>query len=422
MMVFWSSVSTNPDVLVVGGGVVGVCVAHFLAERGARVTLLERGQVASGCSYANAGLIVPSHSVPLAAPGVVGKALRWILNPDGPLYVRPRLDPALWGWLIRFGAACGEDRARAAIPLLRDLHRASVGLFERLAGGECGFERKGLLLVYRTEEGFREGLEEAALLAESGLASASLGADEARARVPRLRSGLAGAIHYPEDAHVNPLAFVQRLAAEAERRGVVVKTGVEVRGFEVSEGHIARVLTGAGEFRPDQVVLAAGAESPAVTRDLGLRLPIQPAKGYSVTMRGPEPPLPMPLLLMDSRVAVTPLGPRLRLAGTLELAGHDRSINARRVEAIRRAAREALEGLEALPEAEVWAGLRPCTPDGLPILGRPAVLSNLVVAAGHAMIGLSLGPITGLLTAQIVCGEAPAIEIHALRPDRGWST
>lgn len=410
-----------PDVLIVGGGVVGVCSAWFLAERGARVTVIDRGEVGSGCSYGNAGLVVPSHSIPMATPGVMSKALRWMWNPESPFYIKFRWDLELWSWLWKFRGACSEEPMKRAIPLLRDLSRASVALYDRLAameGMDFAYARKGLLLVYRSEEGLHEGREEARVLSEWGLPSRVMDAEEARRLVPTLRPGVAGAIHFPEDAHMDPIRFVRGLARACEAKGVAFRTGVEVTGFEVEGGRIALVRTTAGEVKADEVVLAAGSWSPGVARDLGHRLPIQPAKGYSVTVRRPEGVPELPLLLMESKVAVTPMGPHLRFAGTLEMAGLDLSINERRVAAIRRGAAEYLEGTEGLEHVETWRGLRPCTPDGLPIVGRSSRIGNLIFATGHAMIGLSLGPITGQLVADLACGAPPSINIQALRAER----
>lgn len=405
------------DVLVIGGGVVGVSSAWYLASRGRGVTLLDRGGIASGCSHGNAGLVVPSHSIPLAAPGVLGKGLRWMCDPGSPFYIKPRLDLDLALWLWRFVRSCRRDRVRRAIPLLRDLSRASLALFEALAvGTEFGLTKRGLLLVYRSARGFEEGREEAHVLSEAGLAVRVLEAP--RDLVPALREGTAGGVHYLEDAHLDPLRFVRQIAARAERKGVEILTEAEVLGFGRSRGRIETVRTRRGDFRPAEVVLAAGSWSPQLARGLGLRIPIQPGKGYSVTAPSPPDPPRIPLILCEARVAVTPIGNLLRFAGTMELAGMDLSINRRRVEAIRRAARKYLSGADGLESAEVWRGLRPCTPDGLPVLGRPAGFANLIVAAGHAMIGLSLGPVTGLVVSQMACGERPPFDLSLLSPDR----
>jgi len=409
------------DVLVIGAGVIGVSAAYFLALKGRAVTVLEAGEIASGCSYGNAGLVVPSLSVPLAAPGVVAKGVRWMFKPDSPFYVKFRWDRDLLSWLWKFRASCREETARRSIPVLRDLHRASALLFDeltRLEGMDCAYARRGVLGVFRTEKGFAEGRAEAELLGEFGLASGLLDASSARALVPALRPGLAGAIHYTEDAHLEPAAFVRTLARHAERHRASFVTHTEVLGFRLSGRRIVAVHTPRGDFLPEEVVLASGSWSPALARGLGLRLPIQPAKGYSIGLASPPTPPAVPLLLAEAKVGVTPMGRFLRLAGTLELAGLDFSVNERRVQAIRHGAREYLDGLDSLRELEVWRGLRPCTPDGLPILGRPRTVENLVLATGHAMIGLSLGPVTGKIVTEIVAREQPSFEVGPLAPDR----
>ena len=406
------------DVLVLGAGVIGVASAHYLAARGRKVTVLDAGGIGSGCSHGNAGLAVPSHSIPMAQPGMIARGMKWMFHADSPFYVKFRWEWALFSWLWKFHAACREDRMRRAIPLLRDLSLASVRLYDELAGPDCHYGRRGLLLAYRTPRGYEEGLHEARLLAEFGLASNAMDGPAARALAPSLRDVLAGAIHFPGDAHFDPALFVSGLAAKASTAGATFRPETEVRGFEIAGRRIAAVRTSTGDFAADEIVLATGSWSPSVARGLGLAIPIQPAKGYSITMKAPASPPPLPLLLMESRIAVTPMGLNLRLAGTLELAGLDLSINERRVEAIRRGAREWLDGLDGLPELEVWRGLRPCTPDGLPILGRPAAYDNLILATGHAMIGMSLGPITGKLVAEIASRERPSIDVAVLSPDR----
>jgi D-amino-acid dehydrogenase len=405
-------------IVIVGGGVIGVCAAHFLVERGRKVTVLDSGAVGAGCSYGNAGLIVPSHSIPMAAPGMISKGLKWMFDPESPFYIKFRWSLDLWRWLWRFRSACREDAMRRAIPLLRDLSMASVRLYDELAGPDCHYGRRGLLLVYRTPEGLEEGRHESELLRSYGLESKILDEPALRALVPMLRPGLAGAVHFPDDAHLHPAKFVEGLARKAAARGAVFRENIQVVGFERSGARITKIRTSQGDLDAEEVVLAAGAWSPAVARELDLRLPIQPAKGYSLTFKSPPSPPELPMLLMEAKVGVTPMGPVFRFAGTLELAGMDFSINERRVAAIRRGASEFLEGTDSLELLETWRGMRPCTPDGLPIVGRPAPLENLVLATGHAMIGLSLGPITGKIVADLVERKSPEIDVSTLSPSR----
>jgi D-amino-acid dehydrogenase len=409
------------DTLIIGGGVIGVCAAYYLAEQGRPVILLEKGEVCDGSSYGNAGLIVPSHAVPLAAPGVWTQALTWLLDTESPFYVKPRLNLELIRWLWQFRAACNENQVRRVIPVMIALNLTSDELFRELAGLaglHFDYEHKGGLYLFNSRHGFEKGVEEARLLRAFGLDVQVLDATGVRQMEPNVLPSVVGGVYYSEDAHLVPDRFVKELARLAENRGVCLRTRTEVLGFETSGRRISTVVTTRGTFRPAQVVLAAGAWSPAVARDLGLRLPIQPAKGYSLTFKRPPTAPRVPLHLTERKVGVTPMGDMLRFGGTLELAGLDLSINQRRVDAIRRAAGEYLAGLEDLELIEIWRGLRPLTPDALPIIGWSEAVENLVVAGGHGMLGVSLGPITGKLVSQIVVGQMPAIDLKPLRPGR----
>ena len=418
---------SSADVVIIGGGVIGVCTAYYLAEQGARVTLVEQGQIAAGSSYGNAGLIVPSHSIPLASPGALASGLKWMLDPESPFYIKPRLDFALVDWVLRFALACTPGRMRQSIPVLRDLGRASSALHKELAaldgaGANTGYAQTGLLMLYNTARGLQDGCEEARLLQEFGVTSEVLDGGQARKLEPSLSPETVGGIFFPGDAHFTPGNFMRGLARQVEQKGVRLQTETQVLGFETAARRVTLVHTTHGDIEPGQVVLAAGSWSPSVARELGFKIPIQAAKGYSITVKRPAASPTIPLLLGEARVAVTPMvsadGPVLRLAGTLELAGFDFSVNPRRVNAILRAARGYLGGMEDLELVEIWRGLRPCTPDGLPIIGRPPSLENVIVAAGHATVGMSLGPITGKLVAQLVSGETPALDLAPLRPDR----
>ena len=415
--------------LVIGGGVIGVSSAYYLARAGFDVTLVEKADIAAGSSYGNSGLVVPSHAVPLAAPGVLWKGLKWMRDPESPFYIKPRLDWSLVKWLWRFGAACTPAHVRRAMPVLRDLSVASLALYRELAalpGLAFGFHQDGAMAVYRTEKGYEDAIHESRLLAEAGIPTKLLDGLAARAAEPSLLHGVVGGLLFPEDAHLVPDAFVTGLARVAEGLGVRIRRATEVLAFR-TEGQGRRIVaveTTRGRLEANTVVLAAGSWSPGLARSLGLDVPIQPAKGYSITHEsptdGPQGPK-IPLLLSEVRVAVTPMGDRLRFGGTLELAGLDLAVSRRRVAAIARGARRYLAVSDHLPVVEIWRGLRPCTPDGLPIIGRPRRLENLVFAAGHAMIGMSLGPITGKLVSELVAGETPAVpagHVSAVSPDR----
>ncbi len=408
--------------VVIGGGVVGVTSAYYLARAGVEVTLLEQGDIAAGSSYGNAGLLTPSDSVPLPAPGVLTKGLAWMLDPESPLYIPPRPDPALLSWLWRFRAAANTRTFEQHLPVLQRLSRLSLSLTRDLVREEaldCHFHEGGLLLLYRTASGFREGQHLAEYVRRFEIASEVWDADKVRARVPQVREDVVGGVYYRADAHVDPAAFVRQLAERLPRYNVRVQTRTEVLGFRLKGDRIVAVESTRGDFGGDVFVLAAGAWTALLARQVGLTLPIQPAKGYSITVRRPSEFPELPLILDEAKVAVTPMGDRLRFAGTLELAGHDLRINRRRVLAIRRAVGRYLAlDPDAQPLVELWRGLRPCTPDGLPIIGWAPRPVNLIVAAGHCMLGMTQGAATGKLVADLVAGRTPDLDLEPFRVDR----
>ena len=413
--------NTKPDVLIIGGGVIGVCSAYYLAEKGVQVTLIEKDEIGSGCSYGNGGLIVPSHAVPLASPGALGDGLRWMLDAESPFYIKPRWDLNLFRWLARFVLASTHARMERSIPVLRDLLFASGALYEELSkkgGFDFGFEGRGSLLVCLSKEALERERRETHLFEQFKIPVSMVNREEALELEPALSLSIAGGVFYPRDGKIDPHRFVVGLAEKAQGLGTQVWTKTEAMEFESARGQITKVHTTRGEFTPKQVILASGSWSPGVARALRLRIPIQAAKGYSVTVENPPVTPKLPLLFSEARVVVNPLGHALRIAGTLELAGMDFSFNSRRVRAIQQSSASYLPGLAEAKVIEIWRGLRPCTPDGLPIISRVKRFENLIVAAGHAMLGMSLGPITGKLVSQLVHAEKTEVEISALSADR----
>jgi D-amino-acid dehydrogenase len=342
-------------------------------------------------------------------------------DPESPFYIKPRLDRELLRWLWRFRAACTGQHLARALPVLRDLSYASLALYRELAnlpGLDFGYLERGALQVFRTAKGLAEVAQAVEVLAGAGIDARLVDQAEAHAIEPALAPSVVGAVLFREDAQLIPGAFVTGLAQVAEKLGVSVRRQTEVIGFRRAGERIVTVETTRGDFEADEIVLAAGSWSPGLARALGLRLPIQAGKGYSVTYRRPPDGPRLPLLLGEARMAVTPMGDTLRFGGTLELAGLDLSINRRRVDALTRSARGYLPGAERFERLETWRGLRPCTPDGLPLLGRTAGCANLLVATGHAMVGMSLGPVTGKLVAQLAAGQPPELDLSLLAPDR----
>ena len=406
------------DVIVIGGGVIGVCAAYYLLKEGRKVTILERDKVCSGSSYGNSGLIVSSECIPIPRPGVVMRALRWMLDPESPFYIKPRLDPKLISWLWQFRAASARERVLRATPVLLELCQASLALYDELVAQEvleCGYAHSGLLVLYRSHREYEEGLEEADFLQECGLQMRRMTGSEIHDMDPAVRPDLAGGVHYPEDAKLNPSEFVFGLASRVREMGATIQEGTEVVEIDTSSTKTITVSTTTLDYQADHVVLAAGSWSPGLVRDLRPNLPIQPAKGYSVNFKRPTNLPKQPMILSEAKVSINPMGSMMRIAGTLELSGLDLTINPRRVNAIARAADDYLIREEGdLPPEDAWSGLRPVTPDGIPVIGHAESRSNLIVASGHAMLGMTLGPVTGKLVAELASEQTPTVDLAPL--------
>ena len=410
-------------VLIVGGGIIGLSAAYYCRNNGWRVTLVERQPAQrDGCSYGNAGMIVPSHFVPLAAPGMVSLGLKWMWNPESPFYLRPRCSWDLISWSWRFWRSCTRKHVERSAPLLRDLNCASRERYEQLAGelGDFGLTKNGLLMLCKTARGLHEEAHMAEQAQTLGIPAEVLTREDLKTREPELEITVEGAVYFPLDAHLAPHRLVPLLQARLEAMGVQFVWDTEVTRGELSTGKITRLMTSKGDFAADEYVLCGGIWSTGLAKSLGIQLPMQAGKGYSLTHPNP-PVLPrMCSILTEARVALTPMRGALRVGGTMEVAGIDESIAPRRVQGILKALPDYYPQYrpELFAGIKPWVGLRPCSPDGLPYLGRSRKVSNLVLACGHAMMGLSLAPITGQIVARLATGEPAGFDLRLTEPDR----
>lgn len=410
-------------VLIIGAGIVGLSSAYYLQKQGHQVTVLDKGEVTDSCSFGNAGMIVPSHFVPLASPGMVQQGIRWMFNSKSPFYVRPSADLSLINWGLKFLKSANSGHvARSAVPL-RDLSLLSKQLFERLAA-EPGFEfelkNNGILAFYKTEKVAEEEAHLAGKAKELGLDMGVLNAAECQLLQPELQLDVLGAVHYRCDGHLYPQKLMGALVHYLEHNGVNIVRGSEVSRIEQNGKEITKVFTGERAWKADHYVLASGSWSPAVAKMMDIRVPLMPGKGYSFMESEPEQRMTIPALLCEARVAITPMNGSIRYSGTMELDKINQRVNMQRVKGIVEAVPKYFSNLHPqLPAAEqVWFGFRPSSPDGLPYIGHSAKLKNLVVATGHGMMGLSLGPATGALVSQLISGQQTDIDIKAFSPSR----
>ena len=418
------SADMSKSVLIIGGGVIGLSTAYYCAKHGHRVTLIDRNpEERDGCSFGNAGMVVPSHFVPLAAPGMVALGLKWMWNPESPFYIKPRLNWELMSWAWKFMRAANAAHVARSAPLIRDLSFASRDCFEELEtlpGNDFGLVKKGLVMLCKTQHSLDEEAVYAQRANELGVPAEVLDAKGVAKLDPDVTMDVAGGVYFPKDCHLSPNRFMAGLKRQCDAMGVKFRWDTEVEGFTLDGSRVCGIKTKAGEFTADEVILCGGSWSPGVARELGLKLPMQAGKGYSLTLAKPRELPQICSIFTEARVAVTPMGDTLRFGGTMEIAGLNEDINPVRVRGIIKSVSkyypkfspQDFEGIQP------WRGLRPCSPDGLPYLGRTAKFKNLIIATGHAMMGLSLGPITGRLVSEIVSGEKPSIPIDLLNPDR----
>ncbi|MCZ6710551.1 MAG: FAD-dependent oxidoreductase [Gammaproteobacteria bacterium] len=400
--------------IVIGGGLIGCSCAWYLLKRGWHVTLVERDRIGSGASHGNCGFICPSHALPLSGPGVVAKTLPQVLKFDAALAIPPRFDLSLWKWLYRFTRECTIDRMMHAAVARNALLASSMSLYRDFIASECvecEWQDRGLLLVYKSARDFDHYAATADLLQrEFSIQATPYPGESVRQLEPTLREGMAGGWHFPGDAHVRPDRLMSGLKTAIESRGADIREHVEVSSFRIEAQRVTAVETSTGAITAELVVLATGAEAPRFAKLLGCRIPIQPGKGYSLTMPPLQNPPRIPMIFEEHHVAVTPLDSAFRVGSTMEFTGYDRTLKRRRLALLRRSAEEHLaEPLPATVE-EQWTGWRPMVYDGLPCIDRAPGAKNVIVAAGNGMIGLATAPATGKLVAELASNDEPHLD------------
>lgn len=408
-------------IVIIGAGSIGLTTAYYLLQEGYDITILDKNGSPGGCSWGNAGMIVPSHFIPLAAPGVVKQGVKWLFNPESPFHIRPSVDPRLAGWLLRFYRSSTHRHVLDSMELLGRLNLESRNLFEQLSAiFDTGFSAAGLLIMANTRKGLTEEMEIVKLAPRAGIMAEALSVSEIEKMQPGIHLNITGGIYFRQDASINPALFLSGLSDYLTGNGVRIVYNAEVTGFIIQNREISTIITGAGDFRADEVVLAAGAWSPHVTATLGVSLPVIAGKGYSITLTEPPGQLTVPAILSEARIAVTPMGETLRFAGTMELSGTDITISRRRVKGMISNIAAYLPDFrnEQFADKDTWVGLRPVSSDGLPYIGRFAKYHNLIAATGHSMMGISLSPVTGKLVEEIVSGKPHSIDISRLSPAR----
>ncbi|QTD37337.1 FAD-dependent oxidoreductase [Polaribacter batillariae] len=407
---------------IIGGGIIGLCAAYYLLKDGHEVTVIDQSNMNSGASYVNAGYITPSHFIPLAAPGIITKGLKWMFDARSPFYVKPRLDIDFLKWSLAFKKAATKAKVEKAMQPLLNINLLGRDLYEDLKKSNdfnFHYQHKGLLMLYKSNKVGEEEWKIGKKGIQKGLKVEHLSNNEVEKLQPNTNLNIKGAVYYHSDAHMTPNIFMKEMISYLDKNGVVFYKNETVKDLHISSEKITSIKTDKREIAVDEVVLAAGSWSSHITKKLGLKIPIQAGKGYSINVKK-DTNITIPAILCEAKVAVTPMEGFTRFAGTMEIAGINSTINPKRVDAIANAVKKYYENIAISTEEKEHAtcGLRPCSPDGLPYIGKSNTCKNLTIATGHAMMGWSLGPATGKLVSEIIAEKKTSVAITVFHPDR----
>ncbi|MEP7256163.1 MAG: FAD-dependent oxidoreductase [Ferruginibacter sp.] len=410
-------------ITIIGGGVIGLCSAYYLQKQGYEITIIERGDITDGCSFGNMGYMSPSHFVPLASPGIIAEGLKHMLSSSSPFYVKPRLNRDLMQWGYHFWKSSNAATVKKNAPHLNDLLQLSRRLINEMRneiGDTFNMEEKGCLMMCKQQKTLDHEFHLADDAEKFGLKVDRLNAQQVQALEPDVELNVAGAVLFKDDCHFNPGKMMLALKNHLVNKGVKFQLNTTVTGFEKSNNKISSVITDKGKFDADEIIIATGSWLPVLAKMMGIKLLLQPGKGYSHTYQHVEKNIKYPAILVDGRCAITPWGHQLRIGGTMEISGINNKVLVKRMQGIYDSAKIFYPGLKIdfPPTDKIWNGLRPVTPDGLPYIGRVSKYENVIFAGGHAMLGISEGTGTGKLVCEIVEHKTASIDMSAFGPER----
>ncbi len=416
---------SSESIHIIGGGIIGLCSAYYLNQTGYRITVIDSSDISDGTSFGNAGMIVPSHFIPLAAPGIISKGMRWMFDSKSPFYIKPRLNFELMQWLWKFYRSCNKGHVTNSIYLLRDYNELSKELYRNLAkelGDQVDFQERGLMILAKTQQALAEERMVASLAQKIGILTEELNLSAIQRKNPDTEVDVLGGVWYPGDAQVYSNQFMILLVNYLKKAGVKFKINSQVIDLNVHHGKVTNIKLASGEnIQTNQVVMAAGAWSKVLLNRIGIKILLQDGRGYSITIPNAHSRPTIPSILSEAKVAMTPMGDDLRITGTLEISNLSTKINSKRVQGFLEAVPEYFPSIvpnPLPPREQIWTGYRPCSPDGIPYMGGSSKYSNLVVATGHAMMGMSLGPASGKLVAELIDGKETSIPVKQMHPER----
>nr|WP_299032095.1 FAD-dependent oxidoreductase [uncultured Tenacibaculum sp.] len=412
----------NKEIIIIGGGIIGLSSAYYLQKEGHKVTVIEKSNFSSGASFANAGIITPSHIVSLAAPGMITKGLKWMLSSTSPLSIKPRLDFDFLQWAWYFKKSATHKKVAASIPIIKDINLFSKELYEEIKTSkdfDFHYQHKGLMMYYKTDKMGEEEWNVGKLGIKEGLKVELLTQEETQKLEPNIQLNIKGAVYYHSDAHMTPSEYMKQLKLYLEQNNVTFLSNEEVLDFHISNDIIKSISTKNNTITADEFILTTGSWTQKLAKKLGINIPVQAGKGYRINVKN-DTGITIPAILTEAKVAVSPMNGFTRFGGMMEIAGINNKVNKKRVHAIVDASKSYYNNLNINQKEidNVETGLRPCSPDGLPYIGRLSKIKNITVAAGHAMMGWSLGPATGKLVSEIIDNKKTSLDITPFNVER----
>ena len=412
----------SKEVLIIGGGIIGLCSAYYLQKSGHKVTIVDKSDFSSGASYVNAGYITPSHIISLAAPGMINKGIKWMFNPESPFYVKPRLDYDFLQWTWLFKKSSTKQKVENSIKTIKDINLLSRKLYEEIKSSndfDFFYKHKGLLMCYQTNKAGEEEWKTGRRAIKEGLRVENLTKEQVHKIEPNADLNIKGAIYYHSDAHMTPDEFMPQMKTYLEKKGVTILSNEEVLDINITDDKVTSVKTDKQKIITNEIIIATGSWSQKLIKKLNTTIPVQAGKGYRINVTK-NTGITIPAILIEAKVAVTPMNGFTRFAGTMEIDKINNKINPRRVNAIAKAGEQFYNGLkiDKIDKDNAQCGLRPCSPDGLPYLGRLSKIKNVTIATGHAMMGWSLGPATGKLVSEIISDQKTSLNLHPFNPNR----
>lgn len=412
----------SKEIVIIGGGIIGLCSAYYLQKEGHKITVIDKSDFSSGASYVNAGYITPSHIISLAAPGMINKGIKWMFDSKSPFSVKPRLDYDFLKWIWLFKKAATKKKVESSIKTIKDINILSRELYQEIKDSndfDFFYQHKGLLMCYQTDKAGEEEWSTGKRAIQEGLKVENLTKEQVLKLEPNAGLNIKGAVYYHTDAHMTPNEFMPQLKSYLEKKNVTFLSNKEVIDINVKSDKVTSIRTNKQELIADEIVVATGSWSQNLLKKLNTTVPIQAGKGYRINVKK-ETGITIPAILMEAKVAVTPMNGFTRFAGTMEVDKINNNINRVRVDAIAKASERFYDGLKINQKEidDVACGLRPCSPDGLPYIGRLSKVKNITIATGHAMMGWSLGPATGKLVSEIISEEKTSLDISPFNPNR----